>query len=64
MLDFIFVVDSPSSWHSANLSMNPTHYSSLRHLGPAMLGRVQGMAAGVYFNPLVCVNGKVGGGLG
>lgn len=61
MLDFIFVVDSPCSWHSENLSLNPTHYSGLRHLGPAMLWKVQGLAAGVYFNPLVRVNSKVSG---
>ena len=59
MLDFIFVVDTPCSWHSANLITNSAHYSGLRHLGPSMLGRVQGLAAGVYFNPLVCVDGKV-----
>ena len=61
MLDFIFVVDNPCSWHSKNLATNSTHYSSLQHLGPSMLGRVQEWAAAVYFNPLVRVNGKVSG---
>ena len=59
MLDFIFVVGDPCSWHADNLTTNSAHYSSVCHLGPSVLGRVQGLAAGVYFNPLVYVNGKV-----
>ena len=59
MLDFIFAVDDPVSWHKQNLKWNPTHYSFLRHLGANSVVAVQGWAGQIYFNSLVEMNGKV-----
>ncbi|XP_067680344.1 phosphatidate cytidylyltransferase, mitochondrial-like [Haliotis asinina] len=54
MLDFIFVVDDPLSWHRQNIRMNPKHYSFLKFFGPKHVTRVQDkFSAGIYFNTLV-----------
>ena len=59
MLDLIFVVDDPCSWHKANLEMNSQHYSCLRYIGPKAVSFVQELPACVYFNPLITVQGQV-----
>lgn len=60
MVDIVLVVDSPVSWHTANLVLNPSHYSALRYLGPALITRIQErMASGVYYNPFVRIGDQV-----
>lgn len=55
MLDVILAVDCPHAWHTANLRMNPSHYSiPLRFLGAGATTVLQrSFGAGVYFNTLL-----------
>ena len=60
MLDFIFVVDNPGSWHRTNITTNPRHYSFLRWLGPKHVASIgDRFGAGIYFNTLVPCEGRV-----
>lgn len=61
MLDFVFAVDDPVTWHTMNLMQNRKHYSFLKHLGPKQITTIQNdYGAGVYYNTLVPVDGRVG----
>ncbi|KAI4895474.1 hypothetical protein NFI96_002135 [Prochilodus magdalenae] len=54
MLDFVFAVDDPVTWHTMNLMENRKHYSFLKYLGPKHISSIQNdYGAGVYFNTLV-----------
>lgn len=54
MIDLIFCVDNSYRWHADNLAKNPTHYSSLKHLGSNAIARYQeNFGAKVYFNTLI-----------
>lgn len=54
MLDYIFVVDNPQSWHQQNMKLYPKHYSFLRYFGAKSIAKIQeNHGAGVYFNTLV-----------
>jgi mitochondrial translocator assembly and maintenance protein 41 len=54
MIDLIFCVDNSYRWHSANLDMNPQHYSALRNIGSNFIAKYQeNFGARVYFNTLV-----------
>ncbi|XP_045019791.1 phosphatidate cytidylyltransferase, mitochondrial isoform X3 [Bubalus bubalis] len=60
MLDFVFTVDDPVSWHSKNLKKNWNHYSFLKVLGPRIITAVQNnYGAGVYYNPLITCDGRL-----
>lgn len=60
MLDFVFAVDDPVTWHTMNLMQNRSHYSFLKYLGPKQISKVQNKyGAGVYYNTLVPCEGKV-----
>jgi hypothetical protein len=60
MLDFIFVVDDPTSWHAQNIQHNSAHYSLMKYFGSEMICKVaNNIGVGVYFNTLVPVEGKV-----
>ncbi|KAL1007803.1 hypothetical protein UPYG_G00091800 [Umbra pygmaea] len=59
MLDFVLVVDDPITWHTMNLMQNRKHYSVLKYLGPRKICQIQEYAAGVYYNTLVPVDGKI-----
>ena len=59
MLDLVFAVRDPESWHEENMDRNPAHYSALRWLGPRTVARVQRAPAGVYYNTLVTVGSQV-----
>jgi len=60
MIDFIFAVDEPVSWHRENMKLNSQHYSSLRWLGPKYLSRLQdGTGARIYYNTLVPCEGRL-----
>ncbi|XP_043107540.1 phosphatidate cytidylyltransferase, mitochondrial isoform X2 [Puntigrus tetrazona] len=60
MLDFVFAVDDPVTWHTMNLLENRKHYSFLRYLGPKHISSVQSeYGAGVYFNTLVPAEDRV-----
>jgi translocator assembly and maintenance protein 41 len=55
MLDLIFAVPDPLSFHRANMQRNPSHYSFLRWASgwPAALTAVQEYGAGVWYNTLI-----------
>lgn len=54
MLDFVFAVDDPITWHTMNLIDNRKHYSFLKYLGPRHISSIQnGYGARVYYNTLV-----------
>ena len=57
LVDFIFAVDDPLSWHEANLERNGAHYSLLlQAAGPAaVVALADSVGAGVHFNPFVRV---------
>ncbi|KAG1962689.1 translocator assembly/maintenance protein [Pimephales promelas] len=60
MLDFVFAVDDPVTWHTLNLMENRKHYSFLRFLGPKHVSRIQSeWGAGVYFNTLIPVDDRL-----
>ncbi|XP_040264147.1 phosphatidate cytidylyltransferase, mitochondrial [Bufo bufo] len=60
MVDFVFAVDDPVTWHTMNLMQNRSHYSVLKYLGPKKISTVQNKyGAGVYYNTLVPCDGKV-----
>ncbi|KAM8867786.1 phosphatidate cytidylyltransferase, mitochondrial [Synchiropus picturatus] len=60
MLDFVFAVDDPVTWHTMNLLQNRRHYSILKVLGPTNISSIQcGHGAAVYYNTLVPVDGKI-----
>ena len=60
MVDFIFAVDDPQSWHAANIARNPRHYSFLKYLGSGTVSSWQkDYGAKVYFNTLVPVENGV-----
>ncbi|XP_058228863.1 phosphatidate cytidylyltransferase, mitochondrial isoform X2 [Hemibagrus wyckioides] len=54
MLDFVFAVDDPITWHTMNLIDNRRHYSFLKYLGPRHISNIQNdYGARVYYNTLV-----------
>ncbi|KAK5872679.1 hypothetical protein PBY51_013356 [Eleginops maclovinus] len=60
MLDFVFAVDDPVTWHTMNLLQNRKHYSILKMLGPTTISAVQNEhGASVYYNTLVPVDGRI-----
>ncbi|XP_054721760.1 phosphatidate cytidylyltransferase, mitochondrial-like isoform X2 [Uloborus diversus] len=60
MIDFIFVVDDPLSWHKANLQLNRNHYSILKFAGPEVIKLFQEeYGAKMYFNTLVPVGNQL-----
>uniref|UniRef100_A0A672Q5Z6 Phosphatidate cytidylyltransferase, mitochondrial n=1 Tax=Sinocyclocheilus grahami TaxID=75366 RepID=A0A672Q5Z6_SINGR len=60
MLDFVFAVDDPVTWHTMNLLENSRHYSFLRYLGPKHISSIQtDCGAAVYFNTLVPAEERV-----
>nr|DBA18708.1 TPA: hypothetical protein GDO54_016924 [Pyxicephalus adspersus] len=60
MLDFVFAVDDPVTWHTMNLMQNRSHYSFLKYLGPKQISNIQNnYGAGVYYNTLVPCDGKI-----
>lgn len=64
MVDLIMAVDDAQSWHTANLSKNRHHYSSLAALGgPPFITWIQnGFGAMLYFHPFVSVSLQSGDG--
>ncbi|KAG7397522.1 Phosphatidate cytidylyltransferase, mitochondrial [Phytophthora boehmeriae] len=60
MVDLVFAVDDPQAWHEQNLARNPHHYSFLKFLGAANVAAFQeNFGAGVYYNTLVPLTGKL-----
>jgi len=58
MVDFIFAVRDPESWHRENLLEHKSHYSGLSLLGPRAISAIQDYGAGIYYNPYVPFNEK------
>nr|XP_020461654.1 phosphatidate cytidylyltransferase, mitochondrial isoform X2 [Monopterus albus] len=60
MLDFVFAVDDPVTWHTMNLLQNRKHYSILKLLGPTMISSIQNeYGAAAYYNTLVPMDGRL-----
>ncbi|KAG1693275.1 hypothetical protein DVH05_023740 [Phytophthora capsici] len=60
MVDLVFAVDDPQAWHEQNIARNPQHYSLLKYLGAANVAAFQeNFGAGVYYNTLVPLTGKL-----
>ncbi|KAK1943623.1 Phosphatidate cytidylyltransferase [Phytophthora citrophthora] len=60
MVDLVFAVDDPQAWHEQNIARNPQHYSILKYLGAANVAAFQeNFGAGVYYNTLVPLTGKL-----
>lgn len=58
MLDLIFIVENSETWHSENLKMNPTHYTSLFPMNAQSIAFVQDkIPAHFWFNAYVPVKG-------
>lgn len=54
MIDLVLAVDDAQQWHAANLDMNKSHYSGLRHLGAKWIGWIQEhFGAKIFYNTLV-----------
>ncbi|XP_030758431.1 phosphatidate cytidylyltransferase, mitochondrial [Sitophilus oryzae] len=54
MIDLIFAVKDPVTWHEANMNLNPSHYSGIKYLGHEFISQYQrNFGAKVYFNTLV-----------
>lgn len=57
MVDLIFCVNNPTTWHEANLKHNPSHYSGLKYFGHNFISQYQqNFGAKVYYNPLVPID--------
>ena len=56
-VDMIFGVRDPVAFHETNLKQNPHHYSGMKVLGSKWISSLQGLGAGIYFNPFVQING-------
>ncbi|XP_050307469.1 phosphatidate cytidylyltransferase, mitochondrial [Anthonomus grandis grandis] len=57
MIDLIFAVKDPVTWHETNLRINPSHYSGLKFFGHEFIARYQiNIGAKVYYNTLVQVD--------
>lgn len=57
MIDLVFAVKDPATWHQANLQINPSHYSGLKYIGHELIARYQrNIGAKLYFNTLVNVD--------
>ncbi|XP_067855212.1 phosphatidate cytidylyltransferase, mitochondrial isoform X1 [Heptranchias perlo] len=60
MLDFVFAVDDPVTWHTMNIMKNPRHYSFLRFFGPKHVSKIQNnYGAGIYYNTLVPCDDRI-----
>ena len=55
MIDLVFAVDDPTSWHAENLIRNRHHYSIAAYGGASFIARTQETAASVWYNTLVPV---------
>ncbi|KAI1287458.1 Phosphatidate cytidylyltransferase, mitochondrial [Halotydeus destructor] len=63
MIDMIFVVDDPLTWHNENLKLNPSHYSFLGMFGPKFVTYLQRQfRAQIYFNVVPSVDLKTSSG--
>lgn len=57
MVDLVFAVDDPGSWHRTNMAQHPMHYSfAARTFGTSP---VQTTGARVYYNPYVELDGTL-----
>lgn len=55
MVDLLLAVNNAEEWHTANMAINPGHYSMLaRAAGPTSVAWAQRhMGAGLWYNTLV-----------
>lgn len=59
MTDLVFCTNDPLLWHYENLKRHPAHYSSVALGGPRAVMAIQKHGAGVYYNTLVHVRGRL-----
>lgn len=54
LIDLVFCVDDPLSWHAENIRLNPSHYSCMRFFGAQTVANFQmKYGAKVYCNTLI-----------
>ena len=54
MVDMIFVVDNPEEWHSLNLKLNPSHYSTLFPFSSSFITKIQdSFGARIWYNAMI-----------
>ncbi|KAI3660808.1 hypothetical protein MP638_001857 [Amoeboaphelidium occidentale] len=58
MIDLIFAVEDTSDFHERNLQRNHSDYSLIRLAGPHVLGRLNDISPGLYYNTDVDLNGQ------
>jgi mitochondrial translocator assembly and maintenance protein 41 len=59
MVDMIFAVEDPETWHAKNMTLNPAHYSPLFEVSPQTLTHIQNSyGAGMWYNAMISMNLK------
>lgn len=59
-IDLLMSVENPLEWHKQNIKKFPQHYSTLKYFIniPSIFEKIQGLGAGIYFNPFTQINGS------
>lgn len=57
MVDMIFAVKDPLAWHTANMALNPTHYTPMTTVTPWTLSHIQDFyGANMWYNAMIAMN--------
>lgn len=57
MVDMIFAVKDPLAWHTANMALNPTHYTPMVTVDPSTLSHLQdSYGANMWYNAMIAMN--------
>lgn len=59
-IDLLMSVETPLEWHKQNIKKFPQHYSTMKYFIniPSIFEKIQGLGAGIYFNPFTQINGS------
>lgn len=59
MLDLVFVVDDSLAWHQENMTLNPSHYTTLIPFSGSLIAYLQdNMGAAMWYNTTIPMNIK------
>lgn len=59
MVDMIFAVEDPVIWHTKNMALNPSHYTSFITITPKIIVKIQDkFGAGMWYNAMIAMNLK------
>lgn len=59
MVDMIFVVEDPVTWHRKNMTLNPGHYTAFISASPEIIFKIQDrFGAGMWYNAMIAMNLK------